>query len=68
MICPKDIIYDKLFTFGKILEKHSSSSSDKPIWGRKSSVIIFKIPAEMLNFKTIYIWIKGIIKPQSKQM
>lgn len=35
-----------MFTFGKILEKHSSSSSGKPIWGRNFSVIIFKIPEE----------------------
>lgn len=45
MICINMYVLN-MFTFGKILEKHSSSSSGKPIWGRNFSVIIFKIPAE----------------------
>lgn len=38
-----------IFTLGKILEKHSFSSSDKLIWGRNISVMIFRIPTETLN-------------------
>lgn len=36
------------FTFGRILEKHSSSSSDKPMCGKNISVIIFSIPVWFL--------------------
>lgn len=39
-----------MFTFGKILEKHSSSSSVKLIWGRNISVMIFRTPVETLCF------------------
>lgn len=38
--------FDRTLTFGKILEKHSFSSSDKSICGRNISVTIFRTPVE----------------------
>lgn len=44
---------DLMLTFGKILEKHSFSSSDNSICGRNISVITFRTPVE-----TCQSWIK----------
>ena len=47
-------------TFGKIFEKHWSSSSERSMWGRNMSVIIFSTPG---GRQTNFIWnvVKNLI-------
>lgn len=49
----KPLEFGVMLTFGKILEKHSFSSSDNSICGRNLSVITFRTPVE-----TSQTWIK----------